>query len=366
MFHKSGMVSHSYSRLKVFNILFKLPESTLLELFGKWLSVIDISALDCAMCSNTAHNNFAREYLGRIISQSSELIPFQDSSRVSFSVSYWTWLVKRNIFVKMLNFCDTKNVGTVLRNFTPIIIKELKERILNSNSNSEINLPSDLNIISFKILNRVEEIRFVCTTTFNSKKSLKVYKRLSIIFTNLKILTLEGGNIGDAELSSILETNSHCLRKLVLSACSEITGIDISPLLFSNIKELEIDRCLHLNEDGWNNIIMGLKNLTYLDFSSRNHYFPVGISMLRITVSNLINLKTLYIGLKFGEFDDFSGIGFPQTINNFHVIFYNNITEIQLNALLSNNLPNTLEYLELSSDQIERNLYQRNNFDYSK
>jgi hypothetical protein len=113
-------------------------------------------------------------------------------------------------------------------------------------------------------------------------------KNLSLICTNLKFLSFGGFHIDDYSLSLLLESNQHCLVQLKLLDCPDITGMNILlPSLLTNIKELTIKGCVSLNEDGWNIMSMGLKNLTSLT------YYSISVKMLRNTISNCVHLNYL-------------------------------------------------------------------------
>eukprot|EP01038_Epipyxis_sp_PR26KG_P013593 gene13593-18243_t len=324
-------------------VLCKLPDHILYQLFGEWLSIIDVSGLDCALCCN---NHSVREQFLRIISETSMHYPLNSSS-IPLSPSYWSWLVKRNFSVKELEFRELYNLTVVFgkklinpSEINQIVVLE-KERDYSTTTSNNNNQLSDL-CLSYTVLNRVEDISI--TTDHHYSFSIdEIYKTLSLVCTNLKSLSMTRLNIDDDCLSCILESNKHCLSKLALSNCNRIRGINILPSLLENINELKIHKCGKLKEQGWNIILSGLKNLKALNFYSSFS----GVSGLRNTISYLKNLKTLEFSLEFNVFEDFSGMIFPQTLNYLSVEFGNTINEIQFKALFINNLPNTLKYLEL-------------------
>eukprot|EP01038_Epipyxis_sp_PR26KG_P014426 gene14426-19359_t len=277
-------------------ILCKLPEYILCELFCKWLYVTDISALDCALC---CRNNFAREHIWRIISESSNHIPLNSSCIRNISVSYWFWILSREVFVNIVHFNDANMVITLI-DFDPSVVKKITERLPISKDEKDMKK-------SFKVLNRVEEVYL--GTTYSDLR-LKIYNNLAIVFTNLKRLKFERCNITDVELSSILETNRNSLTKLALIKCGDITGINLLPSLFTNIKELEIVYC-GLTDNGWNTVVSGLNNMTRLKLH-RSNDMDKGKYL-----SNLSHLTSLDFTVDDtrGSVDYFSEL-IPQTLHN--------------------------------------------------
>jgi hypothetical protein len=304
----------------------KLPESIVYDLCYNWLSVMDVSALDRALCSQTE-----REILFPIISNKSKQLKqplLQCSSKITFCDSYWSWLVERNIFVETMRFNDAEM-------FDNLITKE-------RNSTEK------------EILNCVEELK-ICMTSplFEFERLLQSYKRMSTFFSNLKILYLEC-YINDDGLSTILETNKNTLTKIGLANCPLITGENLSLSSISNLTDLSITECKIFLE--WNKIMELFElNKNFIKVELEPHKSFLKIDMLQTIVTNCKKLDTLKVvlgDLLIEELDDIKGILFPKTLKNLILYFKNEheIGELQLQAILSNNnLPNTMEYLELRS-----------------
>eukprot|EP01038_Epipyxis_sp_PR26KG_P015580 gene15580-21041_t len=316
-------------------ILRKLPENSLSELFCNWLLVVEISALDCALCCNKYS---IREDIWRIISESSRLFPLINSYG-SYSLTYWSWLVQRNLCVKMLYFCDSDDLETVVSNVNPSIINKMKEQLSSFNENDD-KISSYLNT-SFNILNHIQELYFAPEVNKSlSIRTIENYDKLSIIFTNLKILSFDDAcDINDIGLSSMLETNYHCLVKLVLRRCHAITGTNILPSLFSNIKELEIYYCTCLEENGWNIISSGFNNISNLKLHLNK--ISIGKSLL-----NLTQLTSLDVVLQKNT-NNLSAF-LPVTLQ-YLTILAHDLDDAHFKQLLSNNLHNLI-YLDIKSD----------------
>eukprot|EP01038_Epipyxis_sp_PR26KG_P012921 gene12921-17318_t len=330
--------------MSAFN-LFKLPEHIMCQLLFEWLLITDISLMDVALC---CHGN-TRAFLLRIISDFSRLHPL-NSCCVSFTVCDWSWLVQRRYFVKQLNV-DTDEDS---HNFSLLMdyCKPSMNNFINQN-----NPIIETNNTSYDVLNRVENITFCYNfpwylddmSKMMIEMKFRAYNNLSVFCTNLKSISFDGFNIDDHNLSSLLESNSHCLTQLTLIRCFDITGMNVLPLLLTNIKELKIQYCASLNEEGWKLMSIGLKNLTRLTFH------PLPLEMLRNTISSFVYLSYLEFEFDEGAFEeeDFSGIIFPENLDYLSVSFGENyLKESQLKALFSNNLHN-LKQLSMSGGQFQ-------------
>eukprot|EP01038_Epipyxis_sp_PR26KG_P013329 gene13329-17866_t len=321
--------------------LYILPTDILCHLFSEWLLIVDVSTLDCALC---CHRNFVRQNLLSIISENSINFPFS-ALVVSFNLSYWSWLVKRNFSVKTLNFKrELLDLSVVLNNFNMSEIKTIpmnQQNKISKVSTSKNDKQSDFCII-FNILDRVEFIRFYSPSILQSLLEHETCKKLSLVCTNLKKISITGFDVTDESLSLILESNSHCLSKLELQ-CNSITGMNILPSFLTNLKELKILYCASLQEEGWNKILVGLKNLTSLAFHSSS------INMLRNALFHLVHLRFLECSLDFQAFDDFSGLISHQNLDHLILVFRDNsLNELQFQSAFSDNLLK-LEHLALSS-----------------
>eukprot|EP01038_Epipyxis_sp_PR26KG_P016029 gene16029-21755_t len=323
--------------------LCKIPEYMLCELFCVWLLITDISVLDVTLCSH-AHT---REYLLGIISKSSIHRPL-NSCDVSFTSCYWSWLVQRRFFVKQLNveYKELLNFCFVLDNCNPSTIKII-------NQNTIRRTMTENNDMNFDILNRVENISFGSKYPSNDniiiEMELKACNNLYLICTNLKSVSFDEFNICDNSLSSLLQSNSHYLTQITLIGCYDITGMNVLPSLLTNVIELNIYDCKSLNEDGWQLMSIGLKNLTRLTF------YSFSVRMLRNTISSFIHLSYLEFRFAGGHSEweeddeeeeelDFSGIIFPENLAYLRVSFGDiSMNELHLKALFSNNLHNLKE-----------------------
>ena len=221
-------------------LLCKLPEQMLCQLFYEWLLITDLSVMDVALCCH----GYTRENFLRIISEFSMRHPLnccglryypRNFCGISFTSSYWSWLVERRFLVKQLN---VRSLDEELFNFTFVVSKcnqSFNKKVINRYTPRTVIENNNMNYI---ILNHVENISF-CNQYLNSTKTMMDidYNSLSRIFTNLKSITFVGFNIYDTNLSSLLESNSHSLTKLILLSCNDITGINVLSLSLTNLKE---------------------------------------------------------------------------------------------------------------------------------
>eukprot|EP01038_Epipyxis_sp_PR26KG_P009551 gene9551-12863_t len=281
--------------------------------------------------------------LMRIISESSILSPI-DSRSVTFTLCYWSWLVKRRLFVKQLRIHNfSKNPKEMLdfcfvvKTFTPSNIKAISE-INDRNIPLLIAMIENETNMSLCIFNRLESIIFSSSSNIYAiNKPAVELKIISLICTNLKSLTIDGFSIDNDDASSILESNSHCLTQLTLM---KFTGvIPAMNLLFANIKELKIIDCKNLSEVGWNDMLMGLKTLTHLTFVC------FSMKMLRNTICPIIH------GGAYGS--RFSSAPFlPQSLTSLScltgpsVLFSMTVTKEALSKLA---LPSSLTELNMST-----------------
>eukprot|EP01038_Epipyxis_sp_PR26KG_P007439 gene7439-10135_t len=293
--------------------------------------------MDVALC---CHGN-TREKLLRIISEFSMRHPlncgglrYYRACGMSFTSSYWSWLVERRFLVKQLNVGsldeELLNFILVVSNCNPSINKKVINRYT-------LRTVIENNNMNYILLNHLENISF-CNQNSNATKTMMDidYNSLSLICTNLKSITFVGFNICDSNLSSLLESNSHSLTQLILLSCNDITGINVLSLSLTNLKELKIEDCKKLKEDGWKSMSIGLTNLTHLTILS------ISVKMLRNTISSFAYLSYLKFNFSLGEgLVDYSGIVFPENLDDLWVYLGDNvINESQFKALFSNDLHN--------------------------
>eukprot|EP01038_Epipyxis_sp_PR26KG_P013022 gene13022-17454_t len=272
-----------------------------------------------------------------------------NASLVTFSLPYWSWLVERNFLVKSLIFRDKNdidNLNALLRNLNQSKINRIATSHQESNSSTVIinNFGKQTFLQkSLKILNCVDAIYFYSSCRSISL-GVEMCKSLSLVCTNLKSILIQGFNINDYILSSIL-FGSNCLSNVTLQQCQNITGMNVLPSLLKNITELKILDCTSLRVDGWNMMLMGLTNLTSLTFHS-----IFSVSMLRNTLLNIVQLKYLSFSLISEEMDDLSGLIFPQNLKVLEASYTSfEMQKIQVQTLFSNSLPDKLEYLSIKS-----------------
>eukprot|EP01038_Epipyxis_sp_PR26KG_P014060 gene14060-18862_t len=242
--------------------LCQLPEQTLCQLFCDWLTITDISSLDCALCCD----NPDRMYLLRIITESSILSPI-NSTDVDFSLHYWSWLLNRNIYVNALDFKNDEGL---------FMLEDLINRI--SDNEFDENYPENQNLNvtimngQFSIVDSIIKLNHVKSLRLaNSWVEINTFLlKLSSYCTNLKTLSLNIYNtVSSSGLALMLKANSHSLANLTLVNISQEveTVLSQQPLLFSNITELELHKEIIFEDHLWCNMSACLNNLTSLSLS---------------------------------------------------------------------------------------------------
>eukprot|EP01038_Epipyxis_sp_PR26KG_P005804 gene5804-8010_t len=312
-------------------ILCGLPEHILCQLFCDWLTINDISILDCALCCHS----ISRTYLLRIISESSHAFPI-NSIGVQFSLSYWLWLINRKIYINALVM---EGEGLMLDDLIHNI------HILENNTNKNNNEALVMTIMNVKvplidcisILNRIESFRL--TETYYGQV-VTLILNLSSYCTNLKSLTLDTYHFfADthhnyaSSLTAILDANTHCLTELSLINISHNEEIVLThhPLLLSNINNLKLDKNDTLEDNIWLSISNCLINLTSLSLRL------VSVALWRKSSSNLKKLKYLEISFDndLEEDDDLNGL-FPSCLISLDLNWNFKVYEVkQMENLLS-------------------------------
>eukprot|EP01038_Epipyxis_sp_PR26KG_P013409 gene13409-17981_t len=326
-------------------LLLNLPDSLLTELWVNWVTLKELSLLDIALCN---HNY--RKITWQTISSASSTSPIYGAKSVYLSYSYWRWLINRQICVRNLvvtNFWALSYLSSLLikgEGFSSDFENEFSKKLSNFTVAFEEKEVLDGSVgdkLSLNILSIFKNLEiFTCKDC--PIMSDELLMEISKYLTKLKSFSLISSfaDISDESLANMLSTNESSLSKLIVNGDinTKITGRIFSPMLLSNLEELDLSGCVNISEKDYCSISLSLKNLKILSISGNEEHAIIDDQLLKSMMQKLPNLTSLSVNR--GNFNGEFHPKLPSSLTSLSLTDAENVTYRGLRKLLSNDLSN--------------------------
>eukprot|EP01038_Epipyxis_sp_PR26KG_P015084 gene15084-20296_t len=313
----------------------------------EWLTLIDLSSLDCSLCCHSM-----RDIVLNRISLSTVYSPLiHNFDKEGQLHSYWMWLQTRKIYFKEICIQSIKEASLFINLYASCITKESQKKLANTMKEFTISLDDDIDInnnetymltletllIGFKLFSNLET--FSCDCRFVSDNIL-----VSILSCCTKLKSISLSNLSavtDAGISAILKICQTTIESLYIIDCSGIDRMPILPILLPNLVELNYEGN---NLENFRFISLGINGLLSLSLSGME--MTSTDDSIQETLKNLRNLTSFSIE----DTPTFSGISLahmlPASLTNIELRNCLNVSHKGLCNILSNNLSNLIS-LEL-------------------
>eukprot|EP01038_Epipyxis_sp_PR26KG_P005388 gene5388-7471_t len=282
-----------------FNFCSHLPEFVVNELIT-WIGIVELSLLDRSFC---IHKNNFRVNVWNQISTSLILSPIACISlkgiHNNLLMSYWSWIISRNICLKFIRFNSFVELDYFVTLFQSTLMNDDYQDIFCQKLTTIEFFRNSLNKKNIKF------IIFVFKKLINCNKLVINYSELSVDSMDVLLISLSESikklttllincnKLGHFALSSIISANHSTLVELSII---NFIGSKIAdtPMSLFNLEQLNLELLSYLTDDGLRSFSLGLTKLNRLRLSNMSSISNNGMIMI---LPHLMSLSELVLDL---------------------------------------------------------------------